>query len=298
MGIVKYDEHGIETIADRKSGTCMENRFVEAQIFKNERSVKSLKFSAYHDGNFFSSIDQFLRSLDSSQSVDGEFANDSVSVSVPYVRDEVIKDSAHKVLDKIAYKDGSVDLNNICSKLYIDLHFTDQAGQDGDGNFILGSVNFDRKSILIYSHDDKNRERFTIAHEIGHFCLKHDQYLRSEYIVEGDLFMREEKKNIFNYHRLEIQANKFASDLLLPEDMFLIKTTQYRMMFSIKDRGHGYIFVDDQPCNYGPYNRLLGELSSYFGVSKQVIEIKYKERRMLTDHRKKPESLSILSNMF
>ncbi len=294
MGIVKYDEHGFEIIADRKSGICVERRFVETQIFKNESSVKPLKFSAFYDGKFYGSIDQFLRGFDSSQSVAGELANDSVTVSVPYISDETIRGSAHKLLEKITYKDGAVDLNKICSKLYIDLQFTNHSDQDEDGNSILGSVNFDQKSILIYSHDDKNRERFTIAHEIGHFYLRHDRYLRSESIVERDLTIRDEKESSFNYERLECQANIFAADLILPEDMFLRKTEEYRRKLGIKDRGHGYIFVDDQPWNYGSYNQLLEYLSSYFEVSKQAIEIQYKKNGMLTDQRKKPESLSIL----
>lgn len=297
MGIVKYDEHGIETIADRKSGPCVEYRFIEAQIFKNESPVKSLRFSAYHDGNFFGSIEQFLRCLDSSQSADSEFASNSVGVSIPYVSDEAIKSSTHKLLEQIAYKDGSVDLNKICLKLHIDLQFTNQTGQDGDGNFVLGSANFDRKSILIYPHDNKNRERFTIAHEVGHFCLRHDQYLLSETFVERDLFISDEKENSFNYERLEFQANMFASDLLLPDKVFLEKTAECRKNLGIEDRGHGYIFVDDQPCNYGPYNQLLFDLSSYFEVSMQAIEIKFKKNGMLTDQRKKPESLSNLPFM-
>ncbi|WP_366524139.1 ImmA/IrrE family metallo-endopeptidase [uncultured Ruegeria sp.] len=44
----------------------------------------------------------------------------------------------------------------------------------------VGSANFSTRSIETYRNDDTNRERFTIAHETGHFCLKHDRYLRSE----------------------------------------------------------------------------------------------------------------------
>jgi Zn-dependent peptidase ImmA (M78 family) len=293
MGIVKYNEHGFEITADRKGGACAENRFVESQMFKNVGPVKSLKFSAYDDGKFFSSIDKFLGSFDSSRSVDSEFPINSVEVSVPYVRVEVIRDSAQKLLEQIDYQGGSVELKKICPMLSIDLLFTNQAAQDGDGNLILGSANFDRKSILINSHDDKNRERFTIAHEIGHFCLKHDKYLRSEYILERDLLIGEMKENSFNYERLEFQANTFASDLLLPNDMFVRKTAEYREYLDIKDRGHGYIFVDDQPCNYGPYNQLLSNLSSEFEVSKQAIEIKFKKTGTLTDQRNRPESLTI-----
>ena len=123
--------------------------------------------------------------------------------------------------------------------------------------------------------------------------MKHDQYLRSEYIVERDLIIDSDKENIFNFERLEYQANLFASNLLLPDNVFLKKTEEYRDQLDIKDRGHGYIFVDDQPCNYHPYNLLVSHLSSDFEVSKQVIQIKFGHMGMLTDQRKKPRGLSV-----
>jgi Zn-dependent peptidase ImmA (M78 family) len=286
MAIVKYNEYGLEIIAERKSRTYAEDSFVKAQIFENKSAVKPMKFSAYYGGRFFGSIDEFLACLDSNQTVGGGFASDRVCGSVPFTPGEDIKKYAQRLLEQIDYKDGSVDLRKICSKLSIHLDFTNQKAQDGNGNIILGSVNFDRKSIVINSHDDKNRERFTIAHEVGHFCLQHDQYLRSEYIVERDLIIDSEKENTFNFERLEFQANLFASNLLLPDDVFLRKTAEYREQLEFKNRGHGYIFVDDQPCNYGPYNMLVSNLSSDFEVSKQVIQIKFGQMGMLTDQRK------------
>lgn len=293
IGIVKYEEDGFEIIADRTGGLCAENRFVKTQIFKDESPVKALKFSAYHDGNFFGSIDRFLRYLDPSLSSDDEYQNDTDSVSVPYLRNEEIQQFVQIILKQIDYTAGPVDLAKICSELFIDLQYTNQEVQDSNGNPILGSANFDRKSILINSHENKQRERFTIGHEIGHFCLRHDRYLRSETIVERDLLINSAKKKSFNYDWLEFQANAFASELLLPNNIFRIRISEFRADLDIRDIGHGYIFVDDQPCNYEPYSQLLSKLSSYFEVSKQAVEIKLKKMRMLTDQRKRRESLSI-----
>ena len=286
MGIVKYDQDGFEIIADRNGGLCAENRFVRTQIFKEEIPVKSLKFSAYHDGIFFGSIDHFLRYLDPSLSTDAEYANDRAGVSASYISKEEIQKSAQVILKQIDYKGGSVDLAKICSNLSVDLQYTNREVRDGNGDLILGSANFDRKSILVNSHDNKQRERFTIAHEIGHFCLQHDQYLRSETILERDLLINTENECSFNYERLEFQANAFASELLLPTEVFEVATKVGRERLGIINRKFGYIFVDNQLCNYMPYNQLLLELSSYFDVSKQAIEIKFKKMGMLTDERK------------
>ncbi|MBL1436691.1 MAG: ImmA/IrrE family metallo-endopeptidase [Rhodobacteraceae bacterium] len=285
MGIAKYDELGLEVIAERKGGIRIENRYVKSQIFSDNGAAKSLKFSAYHDGRYFGSIDQMLRSFDSNLPIDSKQANIKASETVQYISDEKIQESAQNLLALVEYHSGPVDLTNICSVLSLELTFTEQTVQDADGKRILGSANFDRKSIQVNTHDSELQERFTIGHEIGHFYLFHDRYLRSEIIVEQDLFMDNETENVFNYDRLEIQANIFASELLLPTQIFQVKIDESREFLGIKDRGHGYIFVDNQPCNYTPYNDLLIQLSLFFKVSKQAIQIKLMRMKLLTDNR-------------
>ncbi|MBW9064102.1 ImmA/IrrE family metallo-endopeptidase [Rhizobium herbae] len=292
MGIVKYDENGLDIIAERRGGLSLENNFVESQIFRNEHPGKSLKFSGYHDGCFFGSIAQFLRSLDPELSVGSGSANHTAPTAVRYVPVYDIKKSARAILEQIGYQGGRVDLQQICDELSIDLQFTNHLVKDADGNLILGSANFTRRLIQINAHEDGNRERFTIGHEIGHFCLKHDGYLRSENVIESDLLIHSQSKKSLNYERLEFQANAFSSELILPDRPFSIKTAEYRRDLDIRDRGHGYIFVDDQPWNYQAYNELLSRLSSHFEVSKQAIEIKFKNMGWLNDQRKKYEASS------
>ncbi|MBY3258832.1 ImmA/IrrE family metallo-endopeptidase [Rhizobium laguerreae] len=294
MGIVKYDEQGLEIIADRR-GSCFEHGFVRSQIFRSANSAKSLKFSAYHDGEYFSSIDRFLGSLEP-ELVDG-IRPGGGSLPVPYLSIEQIKSAAGKILKLADYESGAVDLVKVCQSLSIDLQFADRAILDADGVAILGSANFGRKAIEINSHSRETRERFTIAHEIGHFCLNHERYLRSETIIERDLFVTREKDGSFNYERLEYQANAFSAELLLPDAVFLKKTAHFRRDLGMRDRGHGYIFVDDQPGNSATYDELLSRLSTHFEVSKQAIEVKLKKSKMLTDQRKRNEA-SPISRVF
>ncbi|CAN7445396.1 ImmA/IrrE family metallo-endopeptidase [Neorhizobium sp. LjRoot104] len=289
MGIVKYDEHGLEIIADRR-GACVEHGFVRSQIFRSDNPTKSLKFSAYHDGNYFGTIDDLLTNLDPELTSHVRHQNESGSLSVPFLSIEQIKDSAARVLELANYEAGAVDLSKICRSLSIDLQFADQAIFDADGVSILGSANFGRKTIQINSHTHETRERFTIGHEIGHFCLDHERYLRSETIIERDLFITRDQGNSFNYERLEYQANAFSAELILPDAAFLRKTAHFRRDLDMRDRGHGYIFVDDQPCNYVLYEELLSRLSTYFEVSKQAIEVKFKKAKLLTDKRRRNEA--------
>lgn len=285
MGVVKYDENGLEFVAHRKGRAWAENRFIQSQLFDRQAAAKSLKFSAYDDGKFFGSIEQLMRNIDPVLSTAGTNETNQTTQSIPYLADREIKQSVQLLLEQVGYEEGIVDLEKICSVLSIDLQRSEEAVQDVYGKFVLGSANFNRRTIVINLHENQRRERFTIAHEIGHFCLSHDRYLRSENIVEADLLIDSEKEINFNYDRLEFQANAFASELLLPEQIFVRKTNEYRQELQIRDRGHGYIFVDSQRCNYMPYDMLLAELSSYFDVSKQAIEIKLSKLNMLTDQR-------------
>jgi Zn-dependent peptidase ImmA (M78 family) len=294
MGIVKFDEHGLEIVADRR-GSYMEHGFVRAQIFRSDDLTKSLKFSGFHDGKYSATIDDLLKNLDPESTALSRYDLEASGRSVPFLSIEQIKLAAAKVLESTDYASGAVDLFKICRILSIDLQFSDRDVIDIDGTPILGSANFRRKTIEINSHSIKTRERFTIAHEIGHFVLGHEQYLRSEAIVERDLFVTDEKSSSFNYERLEYQANAFSAELILPDAVFLQKTAQFRRDLEIRDRGHGYVFVDDQPCNFLVYNELLLRLSNYFEVSKQAIEVKLRKSKMLTDRRRRNEISPIAS---
>ncbi len=285
IGIVKFDEDGIDVIADRKGGTWAENSFVETQIFENARRSKSLKFSAYSEGRFFGSAIQLLQSFEPNFAEEGDTTFSPQSKSVAFVPDKEIRETSRKSLKLLGHDSGAVDLEKLCAELDLQLTFSKRLSHDADGNPILGSANFGKRSIEVNLHGNRHRERFTIAHEIGHFCLRHEQYLYSETIVEHDLLVGAQSEVTCNYERLEYQANIFASELLLPYEDFQFSVEALRLHVGIYDRGFGYIYVDDQPCNYTPFNEMMSLLSNHFDVSKQAIEIRLKRMGLLTDRR-------------
>lgn len=75
-------------------------------------------------------------------------------------------------------------------------HISGTIMQLPDGSMVIG----------INSNDQKVRQRFSIAHEIAHFLLGHDE----RHIID-DTFDKPTDK--------EREANQFAADLLMPIDM-------------------------------------------------------------------------------
>lgn len=292
MGIVKFDERGFDVIAERKA-SYLEARYVRDQISQTADARRSLKFSAFEGDRYFGSVGDFIAAITSDESggrADGWIRQ---TQTIPFIQPERIKAVATNLLEEVGYSTGAVDLNEICRGRSITLKFTNEKVRDIDGREILGSADFGRRIIEINSHSFEARERFTIGHEIGHFVLNHGKYLRSESIIESDLHIKPEQKVQENLDRLEYQANTFASELILPEISFRMATDQFRKDLNIRNRGHGYIFVDDQPENVSLYDELLGRMRNHFSVSKRAIEIKFKKLRMLNDQRK-PNSLTHL----
>ncbi len=66
---------------------------------------------------------------------------------------------------------------------------------------------------IVYNADEpESRQRFTIAHELGHFASGH--------LSGRERMLRDPRENFFSSSRSpwEVQANRFAAGLLMPED--------------------------------------------------------------------------------
>lgn len=69
-------------------------------------------------------------------------------------------------------------------------------------------------TIKVNRHDVKERQRFTIAHEISHFLLHNDRLAGG---IEDDVLYRSRLSD-----ELEREANRLAADIIMPSE--LIKT--------------------------------------------------------------------------
>ena len=68
--------------------------------------------------------------------------------------------------------------------------------------------------IVVQAKDPEARQRFTIAHEIGHHCLKHQFEPGALHIDRG--FTISFRTRFADVDRREAEANEFAATLLMP----------------------------------------------------------------------------------
>jgi Zn-dependent peptidase ImmA (M78 family) len=75
------------------------------------------------------------------------------------------------------------------------------------------------ESLIAVRHDDSERAaRVTIAHEIGHFVLRHQVPGELVHVDNGEyLVSRMSSRGVLHGKPKEVEANQFAGALLMPE---------------------------------------------------------------------------------
>ncbi len=151
----------------------------------------------------------------------------------PYRSDASIEREANYVLRKFASEyNGEIfplPLEDMCEILYGLFVESANLAELFNREGILGAFCIEDDAIYIDSSLDPNntrtqgRYRFTLAHEIGHQVLHRDFLLKNE---NNETFAFYKQKRTYlcrerNYEPLEVQANKFASYLLMPKEEVL-----------------------------------------------------------------------------
>jgi Zn-dependent peptidase ImmA (M78 family) len=73
--------------------------------------------------------------------------------------------------------------------------------------------------IVINDSNTPERLRFTIAHELGHYFLHSSQSVHVDDVDTADLILYRNQESSQATHIQEIEANQFAAELLMPEQM-------------------------------------------------------------------------------
>lgn len=149
-----------------------------------------------------------------------------------------------------------VNLNSLLKELEIELQY---ANLKKDISGVIQKHN-DSYRIIVNENHPKTRQRFTIAHELGHFILHRD--LINDGIYDNMAYRCEypneyNNPNIGSYE--ETEANKMAVNILMPLDM----VEKYR---------EDYKNVDE--------NSLVEKMAEVFQVSKQAMAIRLGIRQL------------------
>ena len=123
-----------------------------------------------------------------------------------------IRSRAEKAAEHLINKVQTNDLNTVVNYLKINV------SKEKFPNKISGVFyKIDEKFFIGVNEDHpEQRQRFTIAHEIGHYCLHEASIFHYDHEKkEGELFFRAEDKISLD----EVEANHFAAALLMPRKL-------------------------------------------------------------------------------
>jgi len=207
---------------------------------------------------------------------------------VDFLAKEQIEKSANNVLKAVQHYEGAVDLDELCKGLkdgqgrQVEVQREQSGGRYGAT--ILGRIKFSPPVISIYQSPEisRARERFTLAHELGHLMLGHSKYLRAEYCEARD-FTIDETNILGDLRSLEWQANYFAACLLLPKRALVKAFCNFALAHGIKNRGWGFLYVDQQACNQYDYYFTTNHLKTMFAVSRSALTLRLQEVGILKD---------------
>ncbi len=110
------------------------------------------------------------------------------------------------ILEKLWDGVVPVDIEGIIRRLSIVIQKKPLAR--GSSGYALLELDGSR-SIIVNSEDSYVRQRFTLAHELGHHALMH--------IKPGGSCDRDERAS-YGMDYYEIEANNFAAEILMPEE--------------------------------------------------------------------------------
>jgi Zn-dependent peptidase ImmA (M78 family) len=156
-----------------------------------------------------------------------------------------------EVLAQAGVQSPPVNVEQIVSLRGLDLRRNDAQGSDISGFLFLGSA---RPIIGVNGSQASTRQRFTIAHELGHYLL-HGVTPQEVHVDRGFKVMMRDGRSSEGVDEAEREANLFAAELLMPEEL-LRRDLQNRPEIDIND---------------DEVDKWLTSLASRYEVSKQAM---------------------------
>ena len=205
------------------------------------------------------------------------------TIDIPFLKNEEIQSIVTNI-----YQKHSFSSNDIAGELFFKMYPEYKINFEEHPKGVLGLLCLNDKILSLSNEiiNDIHRRNFTIAHEIGHLVLhipliknKIDnltEFEESILLPSNDIILK----------RMESQANKFASYLLLPQKRFI---KDIDTLFKQHNITKGKLHLDTQKCNINIVNIILGQISQKFNVSQEVVKYRMLEAGFLEIREKGPK---------
>lgn len=169
------------------------------------------------------------------------------------VRRRKINLLAKEILAQANVHSAPVPVEQIVRQRGIDVRRNHDTQGDISGFLFLGGA---KPMIGVNGAQSSVRQRFTIAHELGHYLL-HGFSPSEVHVDHGFKVMLRDSRSSEGTDEAEREANLFAAELLMPEDL---------LRAELRDTQH--LRIDDAEV---AVDELLVRLAGKYGVSKQAM---------------------------
>ncbi|MGB6298876.1 MAG: ImmA/IrrE family metallo-endopeptidase [Rivularia sp. (in: cyanobacteria)] len=136
------------------------------------------------------------------------------------VRKKYISITVEKILNQYNIEAPPIDVEELAAALGITIQY--KPADDKLSGFLIRDLKNHSAVIGVNSSHPQNRQRFTIAHEIGHFLLHESGKLYMDRINNIFRVQHRNQDSSKGTNVEEKEANLFAAELLMPEK-FLAK---------------------------------------------------------------------------
>ena len=131
----------------------------------------------------------------------------------PQAKPEAAREAARELIRQFGVTQPPVPVDDIARRLGVSVEYS-PFEQDLSG---MAHVKAGAPIVGVNSLHHKNRQRFTLSHELAHVCL-HRPFLETVvHVDKGSL--RRDAVSAMGTEAIEIEANAFASELLIPRSL-------------------------------------------------------------------------------
>lgn len=215
----------------------------------------------------------------------GVIISDKHYIKIPFIDDDEIKKIASSLYNEFQLETDEIS-GEILFKKFPKYKITFEDFPKG----VLGVLSLKHNIISLSNEirNDNKRRNYTIAHEIGHIVL-HSSFFDTidrAYEYDDDNVSPIVSEEV--YKRMEVQANLFASYLLIPEKKLFVYFNKLLKDLNIHKK---QLYLDSQPCNINDVNHALLKLSEYFNISKEAVKYRLKNEKLLVIENNEPQRI-------